>query len=375
MTTEARSWCFTLNNPTEAEVLVPQSWETDRYKYLVYQLEQGEQGTRHLQGYISFKSPIRFATFRKWFPDERGHIEVARGSAKQNRKYCTKAEGRLEGPWEFGSLPEQGKRNDLLAVKEALDSGATVREVAGDHFSTYVRYNRGIERYKYLLDQDKPAHIKEVICLYGSTGVGKTRWAYEHYPSAYWKSRSVGTSQWWDGLDGHDAIIVDEFYGWFPWDFILRLTDRYPLNMEVKGGTIRCPAKTIVFTSNKHPKDWYPNSKYLWDDSNPLRRRFTKIIEMLADGTQRVERDVAIDAGVATGEPSLAESRGPLPTGMANLRSINDVLGRGGNDERVVGSANTGNGQLAGPTFRNGLPAPVATDYGVMSDTELGIGC
>ena len=98
MSTQSRSttWCFTLNNPTEDEVLLPQSWDPETYKYLVYQLEQGENGTPHLQGYISFNNQKRFSEFRKYFVDERAHVAVAKGTAKQNRKYCTKEEGRIK---------------------------------------------------------------------------------------------------------------------------------------------------------------------------------------------------------------------------------------------------------------------------------------
>jgi len=129
----ARSYCFTVNNPNEDEVLVSQSWDPTSYNYLVYQLEEGAEGTRHLQGYINLKNPRDFDSFCDWFPGRRVHLEIAKGNAKQNRNYCTKSEGRIEGPWEFGVLPEQGKRNDLLAVKADLDEGASMSEIAQNH--------------------------------------------------------------------------------------------------------------------------------------------------------------------------------------------------------------------------------------------------
>jgi len=53
--------------------------------------------------------------------------------------------------------------------------------------------------------------------------------------------------------------VIDEFYGWMPLDFILRLFDRYPLLVPVKGAHAQFVSKKILVTSNKHPIDWYRN--------------------------------------------------------------------------------------------------------------------
>lgn len=275
----ARSWVFTLNNPSEDEVLIPQSWNADDYKYLVYQMEEGENKTPHLQGYVSFVNAKRFSEFRKFFPGEKAHIAVARGTAKQNRKYCTKDEGRIQGPWEFGEIPQQGKRSDLLATKEMLDAGASMQEVADKYYSQFLRYSRGFREYK-LLNAEPRNWEMDIEVVWGGTGTGKSRYCMETYPGAYWKSKNSGQQQFWDGYEGQEVIIIDEYYGWLSWDYLLRLTDRYPFNMDIKHGTVPLSAKKIVFTSNKHPKEWYPNSKYRWDDSNPLRRRIKTIREL-----------------------------------------------------------------------------------------------
>lgn len=305
--TRARSYCWTVNNPSEDEVLVPQSWDVKDYVYLVYQLESGDQGTPHLQGYITFKNPKDFETMCSWFP-RRPHLERAKGTAKQNRKYCTKDEGRLDGPWEFGVMPEQGKRNDILAMKADLDNGATLREVSEDYTGLFLRYYKGIQLYQ-ALHYEHTNEAKTVICLWGPTGVGKTKYCWDTYPGAYWKARDPCRDiQYWDGYDGEDTIIIDEFYGWLPWDFLLRLTDRYPLRLGVRGSSVQCAARTIVFTSNKHPKEWYPKLGYLWDESNPLKRRF-------GDGIRELTRE----------EPSGGDSVATVP-------------------------------RTPGATFRNGLP-------------------
>lgn len=272
MSARARAWCFTINNP--ADDAKPQGWECE---YLVYQKEKGASGTPHLQGYVYFKNAVRFSTVKKL--DEGAHWAVAKGSPQDNTKYCTKEEGRLAGPWVLGEEPQKGKRSDLSELKELLDAGKPLSEVAEKQFGNYLRYSRGIEKYQ-LLKTPPRSWKTEVEVLYGPTGVGKTRQANEEHPNAYFKIRSNGNNNWWDGYINQEVVIVDEFYGWFSWDFMLRLCDRYPLMVETKGGAVQFVAKKIIFTSNDHPKEWYKKmtEKYGWDaNTNPLCRRITKI--------------------------------------------------------------------------------------------------
>jgi hypothetical protein len=64
-----------------------------------------------------------------------------------------------------------------------------------------------------------------VIVLYGKTNLGKSYYVRKHAPDAYWKQRSV----WWDGYEDHKDVVLDDFYGWIPFDNMLRLCDRYLL--------------------------------------------------------------------------------------------------------------------------------------------------
>lgn len=97
-----RAYVFTINNPVEnvpsdnpLEVLKPLE---DKIKYAVWQLEKGENGTPHYQGYIQWKGRgRRLQGMKALLP--RAHFEVAKGSSVQNKSYCTKEEGRVEGPF------------------------------------------------------------------------------------------------------------------------------------------------------------------------------------------------------------------------------------------------------------------------------------
>lgn len=121
MSGRSRRWCFTLNNytPEEYDAAV----KFDNVRYLIVGEEVGENGTPHLQGYVGFRSPMRLRSVRTFLP--RAHFEIARGTEKQNYTYCSK-DGKFR---EVGSISEQGKRSDLLEMKEAIDNGESFEEL------------------------------------------------------------------------------------------------------------------------------------------------------------------------------------------------------------------------------------------------------
>lgn len=253
----ARHWCFTLNNPTEAELstLSTISVTSPGLMYMVYQLEEGLNGTRHVQGYIEFNAAQRFTTVKRLI-SPRIHLEKRRGSREQARRYCMKTESRLEGPFEYGTwIPGgQGRRTDLHEIREAIIGGTSTTELWDSHFPTMVRNYRAIDRYRSIksVPRDTPAMVH---VLYGPTGTGKSKWCHETFPGAYWKSQD----QWWDEYDNQETVIFDEYYGWIKFSLLLRICDRYPLRLERKGGFINFDSKNLLFTSNVKPEEWYKN--------------------------------------------------------------------------------------------------------------------
>jgi len=90
---KARNWSITLNNPTEEELEV---WRTATQHHWVKetrgQLEQGENGTRHVQGLMRTE-PVAWTRVKRLLP--RAHVEVARNVFALER-YVQKRETRLE---------------------------------------------------------------------------------------------------------------------------------------------------------------------------------------------------------------------------------------------------------------------------------------
>lgn len=252
-----RAWVFTLNNPSET--LLKREGMDDALalpsaaiRYGIWQVERGESGTTHLQGYLEFSKPVRLSHCRKVIPG--AHFESRRGTRDQAIAYCEKEDTRIDGPFEHGRRDTggQGKRSDLIAVKEAIDAGATEKDIANEHFSTWCRNYRAFERYRHLTSTQRD--WKTIVELrYGTPGTGKSRTAMDLYPGAYWKPRGL----WWDGYEGQEVVILDEFFGWLTWDALLKICDRYPLNVETKGGTVAFTARRLVITTNADPRRWY----------------------------------------------------------------------------------------------------------------------
>lgn len=253
----ARHWCFTLNNPTTEELSTLSTTynRSPACTYMVYQKEEGSNGTTHIQGYLEFNAAQRFGTVKRLI-SQRCHLEKRRGTRQQARDYCMKEETRLEGPWEYGTwIPGgQGRRSDLHGVREAITSGTSEVELWDSYFPAMVRYHRGIDRYRNI--KSVPRDFEPVVhVLYGPTGTGKSKWCFDTYPGAYWKPQD----NWWDDYDSQDAVIFDEFYGWLKFSVLLRICDRYPLRLERKGGYVTFRSKQLIFTSNVPPEEWYKN--------------------------------------------------------------------------------------------------------------------
>ncbi len=266
----SKCWCFTINNPVRGEDPMP----SDDALYLVWQLEEGKEGTLHFQGYVEMKSRRTLAAMKKLAPT--AHWEQRKGTRDEARDYCFKSETKLEGPWEKGEWDSgqgQGKRSDIA---EAMQFTLThnEKETADTFPSTWARYYRSLERYKTLSQPDRTEKTK-VLVLWGPTGTGKTTMARSLLPNAYWlHPPKESNNVWWDGYNGTDDVIIDEFYGWIKFNALLRLLDFTPMRVEIKSSTIKFAPKNVIITSNKHPTNWYTYKNF---DFAPLRRRLEGI--------------------------------------------------------------------------------------------------
>lgn len=251
----AKRWCFTLNNYTEEDVQTLRTLGGDAgTHYLVFGREVADSGTAHLQCFAIFDRRHTLAWCRTNI-SSRAHFEIARGSAAQASQYCKK-DGDFE---EFGNIPNRpAGRSDLHAVHQAIRDGQTASQIEESFPGPFIRYRTNIlacirER------QPKRTWAMEVFVLWGRSGAGKTRTVFdEHGYNAIYVHTG---SNWFDGYEGHEIALFDDFTGSeFKLGYLLKLLDRYPMMVPVKGGFVQWVPKKIYFTSNKDPHDWYANA-------------------------------------------------------------------------------------------------------------------
>lgn len=258
----------------------------------------------HIQGCLRLDNTARANGLRVLLQSELlpgVHIEVCRGSWKTNVLYCTK--DTVEHPEGSGrqvparppnappphregeTSTQQGRRTDLERAAAVISAGGSLAQLAAEFPTTYVRYHGGLAKLLGLVQQQTPrTRPPYVLVIYGKTRAGKSRWAFSQLPTvSHWQPPT--SSQWWDGYDHANPIVIDDYVGDYPWSFMLRFLDRYPMRLEVKGGTAIHSAELIVITSNLHPRQWYaadhngkrkggaPELADTWDDLNPLRAR------------------------------------------------------------------------------------------------------
>lgn len=240
-------------------------------------------GTPHIQGFISLKKQQRMKAVQSLFPEPVA-LQVARGTASQNRSYIFDPQPDKvvdPAPVEAGVCKNAGHRSDLEDAVVSLTQGANMRTMIDEHPAVSLKYLGNMQRIRSLAY--KPVRTVELdVRLYvGPTGTGKSRAAFEEFPQAWWLPL-MNKDLWFDGYDDQPVVVLDDFAGQLPLTQLLRLLDRYPLQVPVKGSfTWWCP-NVIIVTTNFWPDEWY-DYKGRHEHLLALRRRFTTVKDFKLD--------------------------------------------------------------------------------------------
>lgn len=291
-----RRWMFTCNNPEiPSEQFLTVLKTINKARYVVFQLEKGQKGTPHYQGYIEFKEPIRRQTLcnviKMWY-------SPARGTQKQCIAYCTKKDTQLEEPWEWGEPTKQGTRTDLISFRDEVTEGKTGRELLQKYPTIMAVYPGFYNLCSKLTRKHYQIIGREVILCIGEAGTGKTEYARTYAPYEDTWLRPVATNKWFDEYDGQSVAIFDDYGGGgskYKLTDLLRLLHGWTETVPYKGGFTIWKPDTIILTTNYHPALWYNINPRMQDCGDhyqgysqkkdrrasykALARRFTQVIE------------------------------------------------------------------------------------------------
>lgn len=279
---EFKHWCFTINNPNPDDALaIAMASEYKHFKYCVYQLEKGKNGTEHFQGYIEFKRTMCLSTVKSLLGG-RVHLERRRGTQTEARDYCMKKEDRVAKsgpPVELGTYTVcegPGARTDIATMCAAIKNNPYVVDIAKMYPHMYIKYHKGIHALctVYQPLRTKPPNI---VLFFGTTGTGKTRDAFRLYKNVF---RKAPDTRWFDGYHNQQTLLLDDFCGRMSkmsLSYLLQLLDRYDIRIEIKCSYTNLVSTTIVITTNIHPWLWYDYSERE-EQYKALARRITKVM-------------------------------------------------------------------------------------------------
>lgn len=288
---------FTLNNYTDEEYGQICSLDC---RWIIVGKETGENNTPHLQGAVILNHQLAFNSVKRLSGFERAHIEKMRGTPADSAQYCSKQDST---PFINGTMPQPGKRNDLLNVVGRIKAGETLRDLAttdDEAAVCIVKYHKGLTILRAL--QAPPRNEPPVVLwLYGATGTGKTKSAFDlarDLDMPIWISH--GNLQWFDGYDGQPVVVFDDYRTRHSsFSYLLRLLDRYPISVPFKGGFTDFQPRYIIVTAPQSPTDMWSyrtpeqlqqltrritlQLQYTEEDAEPLISELSKLDPPLLD--------------------------------------------------------------------------------------------
>lgn len=280
----AKYWCFTLNNYTQEDMDRFRQFR-DAISYIIYNKEVGDQGTLHLQGFISMKIRKRMTQMKALMP--KAHLEVKQGSVAEAVhycmkpvpecmcKHCVKARPQVADFTIFGVVPKEAyeamrdKWEDWYQLAKAQRLDEIPKKIL-------LRYHAAFKR----IAQDNPEKPEDLDNLdnewiVAPTGYGKSHYVREKYRDLYDKA----PNKWFVGYRGEETILLDDlgpeqckYLSWY----IKRWADLYSFPMETKGGGRQIRPRRIVVTSQYTIEDCFED----WRVRDAVLRRFT-VIELV----------------------------------------------------------------------------------------------
>lgn len=267
--TQARDWCFTVNNPVQSEQEFLTYLKTlPDLRYVVFQREKApETGTEHYQGYFEFTQQKWFTTIKKYLSEKAigvaAHIEARRGKRTQARTYCMDEETRISPQYyEYGEFIEDGERTDLTDIMHDIENNMSFYDLSKKHGDRFIRVMKWAKEFRQAHLENKYKRIfrdMKVYYIYGSAGCGKTSYVFNKhgYDDVY---RTTNYEFGWiDDYNGEKILFLDEFRSSFKISEILDYLDGQPIRIRGRHYNRVACYDTVYIVSNLSLKEQYTN--------------------------------------------------------------------------------------------------------------------
>lgn len=252
-----------------------------------------KDGRLHCQFAVAYRDQVRAPQARRIIGGEygpfTGFLEPA--FSKNVWDYVTKVDSRVKAIEGYGNLTDDsGARSDLDIIYAEIAQGTPIYDIMSRFPRQFMRNHAAISKLCAMYDKPRPYGPCTVEVWWGVTGSGKSHKAFHEYPEAYRKSIP---GKWWEGYRGESTVVFEEFNPNEDKELrlpeLLKILDKYPYQVEIKGASMQLKANTFVFTTNVDPRTWY--------DGHPqqpaLARRINRVVHFALDRDEQEEYGVA----------------------------------------------------------------------------------
>lgn len=296
---QGRRWLLTVNNPEGKGLTHAQIKDTlALFPSLTYYCMGDEKGeTYHTHVFFALEHPTRFSTIKRRFKSS-VHIDRAEGTAEECRAYVQKsgkwadslkAETSIPDTFEdWGELPieHQGERSDLARLYQLVKDGLSDYEIMEQNPDYMLNLER-IERARQAIREQQYQSVfrkLEVTYIWGPTGVGKTRSVMEgyNYTGVY---RLTDYTHMFDGYNGEDVLLLDEYSSNFKIRDLLNYLDGYPLKLPARySNKVACYTKAFIISNLCLSKQYVDEQHRSPATFAALLRRIQKVVHYTAPG-------------------------------------------------------------------------------------------
>ena len=307
---KATWWAGTIYHREQLDEVL-QSTDVRSYAWILHDKdidkESGEPKKPHYHYLIQFVGQQRGSWFKQFYADDKGHIlhracyapEGAYNYLIHDTPACRKEGKHLYDKSEvvstlesFASDDDNERKITLTRIRELV---LTENVTPGEILLKYEVNNQLADMAKRLYIEYMNKKFKsdfrnlEVTYIWGSPETGKSRYATDKYGfSGVYENSGYARRGWFDNYDYQDVLLLDEFKGQWDIEFLIRILDGRPFDVECRYQNKQACYTKVFITSNmpldslytekqqSEPKTWQGLMRrihYVWQMGAQVERQ------------------------------------------------------------------------------------------------------